>query len=122
MRNLLIMGEGNKRISKPKKRAKRYPPEGTREILLNHRDGDWSTNGHVYRFAPIVSHEVKVSAEKHPNGTIVVDASGPFGRRFKFRFPMPACDSHGLHLVIAWEHQEIKFYLNAELVRAFTLP
>src|SRR5688572_24061352 len=100
----------------------KYPPQGTRELWLNHDHSDWSTNAHVYRFAPVVSHYVRVVAVKHPNQTLEVEADGPMGRRFQFRFHMPACDSRGLHLVIAWECNQIQFFLNTNLAESFTVP
>jgi hypothetical protein len=100
----------------------RYPPTGTRELWLNHRDNDWSTNGHVYRFPPVVRQHVRMVVVKHPNKTVVIEADGPFGRRFNFRLPMPTCDGRGLHVVITWENQVINFYLNGQLAESFTLP
>lgn len=89
--------------------------EGTVDFWLKHEHGNWATNDYGYDFGRFQTRELSISALKHPDRTIELEISGPFGQ-FNFRHPIPECDERGLYVAITWRDSEIQLYLNGQLV------
>ena len=91
------------------------PNEGTLMFWLKHEHKDWSTNSEGYDFGSIEKPGISAKAVKHPDKTIELNFSGPFGQ-LSFRPPVPKCDERGLQVAITWKGPEVKLYLNGQLV------
>jgi hypothetical protein len=91
--------------------------EGSIERWLRDEQFDWASNSLQYDFQPITRGGITISAVKHPDKTVEANIDGPFGRQFQFKHAIPECDSRGLFIAITWKANEMKFYLNAELIQ-----
>ena len=59
--------------------------EGTIAFVLQHEHQDWLTNDHAYNFGTIDTGQgVKVGVVKHPDKTLELRVSDPFGQEFNF--------------------------------------
>lgn len=95
--------------------------EGSVTFWLRHKHADWTTNSNGYSFGNIDTSEISVDAVKHPDRTIELTVSGPLGKDFTLRYPIPKCDARGLFVAITWESPEVKLYLNGGLAGSITL-
>ena len=87
--------------------------EGTLAFWLNHRHKDWTTNSNGYDFGSFEKSRLTANSVKHPDKTIELKFSGPFGQR-RFQCPIPKCVA--LMVGITWRDSEVKLYLNGELI------
>jgi hypothetical protein len=90
-------------------------PEGTITFWLKHQHPDWPSNSNGYYFGPFSHEDLSVKAVKHPDKTLELFVSGPSGRSFEFKHPVPECPPKGLMVVITWTPKEMKLYLNTKL-------
>lgn len=90
--------------------------EGTMVFWLNHEHKDWSTNSSGYNFGTSRMEDISAETTKHPDKTIEIKLTGPFDKSFVFRRPIPQCDPRGLQVAITWKDDEVKLYLNGQLV------
>jgi hypothetical protein len=91
------------------------PNEGTFMFWLKHEHKYWTTNTEGYDFGSIKKLGLSANAVKHPDKTIELKFSGPFGQ-LNFRRPIPKCDERGLQVAITWKDSEVLLYLNGQLV------
>ena len=82
---------------------------------------DWATDSNGYTFPPFKLNNVTATCTKHPDRTVEVTVDGLFGRQFGIREPIPQCDARGLFIAITWKDLEVTFFLNGEIVKAFTV-
>jgi hypothetical protein len=112
---------GRTRINQSKKRITKLQKEGSATFWLRHRDRDWAVNEKEYQFGEIRKSGMSVEASKHTDKTIDLLVSGPLGQDFKFRHPIPKCDSRGLFVAVTWQDLEVKLYLNGKLTEVVTV-
>ena len=96
--------------------------EGTVTFFLEHKNVDWTTDRDGYNFPDVQHGPISVSARKHPDRTVSIEISGPFGNNYDFREPIPECDERGLHVAITWGKNEVKLYLNGKPVKTRSSP
>ena len=88
---------------------------------LNHAHRDWTWNEQVYVFDPIEEDDFEMRSTKHQDRTLEVQILGPFNQSFKFRHPLPLCDTEGLMVTIAWNYPEVMLYFNEELIEEMSV-
>ena len=90
--------------------------EGTVDLWLTHEHEDWATNENGYDFGMYSQGTVIIESIKHPDKTIEVKLKGPFPKDIIFKEPIPHSDlPAALYVVVTWK-DEVKLYLNGELV------
>ena len=96
--------------------------EGSITFWLNHPDADWQTNAKPYKFGPISSHGIEVTAFKNPDLTLAILISGPLSQTIMFRGPMPkVLRPDGVFVAITWRHPVVTLYVGPDKVDEFVL-
>ena len=95
--------------------------EGTLAFWLTHEDEGWASNEDAYDFGMYTQGTVIMEATKHQDKTIEVKVQGPFPIGVIFREPIPHSDlPSALHVLVTWQ-DDVKLYLNGELVASKAL-
>jgi hypothetical protein len=89
---------------------------GRISFVVKHAHGDWSTNTETYRFPEVRHDPIAINAAKHPDGTLHVRVSGPFGSEFEFIQAIG--DVRSVRIGVVWAAQEVALYLDGEFCQA----
>ncbi|QDV11234.1 hypothetical protein CA51_10950 [Rosistilla oblonga] len=96
--------------------------EGSITFWLDHPDADWQTNTRPYKFGPMSSHGIEVTAFKNPDFTVAILISGPLSQTIMFHGPMPkVLRPDGVFVAITWRHPVVTLYVGPDKVDEFVL-
>lgn len=96
--------------------------EGSITFWLDAPEVDWQTNSKPYKFGPMSSHGIEVTAFKNPDSTLAILISGPLSQTIIFHGPMPRVHHpDGLFVAITWRHPVVTLYVGPDNVAEFVL-
>jgi hypothetical protein len=96
--------------------------EGSITFWLYHPETDWQTNTKPYKFGPMSSHGIEVTAIKNPDFTLAILISGPLSKTIVFHGPMPKLLlPDGVFVAITWSYPVVTLYVGPEKVGEIVL-